>query len=104
MMAPASETPDLATPVFAAPWQAQIFALVVALEKAGHFDWSRFQALLTAAIAEAAPAEQGAEFYYRHWLAAADRLFAELGLTDAEAVRQRQSDLAAKRAADHHHH
>jgi nitrile hydratase accessory protein len=102
-MMPAPDTSN-----FAAPWQAQIFALVVALEKDGHFAWSRFQALLTAAIGEAPVVEQGPDHYYRHWLAAADRLLSELGLIDAASLQQRMSKIAADRADshqhDHHHH
>lgn len=98
-MMPASDTVT-----FAAPWQAQIFALVVALEKDGHFAWSRFQALLTAAIGEAPIAEQGPDHYYRHWLAAADRLLSELDLVDTASLQQRMAKIAADRAANAHEH
>lgn len=91
-------------PIFAEPWQAQIFALIAALEKAGHFAWPRFQALLTAAIAAAPQDEQEAAYYYRHWLHAAETLLGELQLVEADELRARRTQLATMRAASHHHH
>lgn len=80
-------------PVFAAPWQAQIFALVVGLAERGRFPWSEFQRRLIAAIGAAAPDEQGPEHYYEHWLAAAEALFAELGLVGAGELARRVDTL-----------
>jgi nitrile hydratase accessory protein len=80
-------------PVFAAPWQAQIFAIVVGLAERGLFPWPEFQKRLVAAIAAAPPGEQGPEHYYEHWLAAAEALFAELGLVDAAAIGARIAEL-----------
>jgi len=84
---------DLEGPVFAAPWQAQIFALVVELAGRGRFPWPEFQRRLVAAIGNAAPAEQGPEHYYEHWLAAAEALFAELGLASGEEIATRMAAL-----------
>jgi len=33
-------------PVFAAPWQAQVFALAVKLSEQGHFSWQEWAAAL----------------------------------------------------------
>jgi nitrile hydratase accessory protein len=63
---------DHGSPVFAAPWQAQIFAMVVALHERGVFPWAQFQSQLIAAINQAPLDEQGPEFYYRQWLQAAE--------------------------------
>lgn len=80
-------------PVFAAPWQAQIFALVVGLAERGRFPWPEFQKRLVAAIAAAGADEQGPEHYYEHWLAAAEALFAELDLVSGAEVRARIAEL-----------
>lgn len=80
-------------PVFAAPWQAQIFALVVGLAERGLFPWAEFQRRLIAAIAAADPAEQGADRYYEHWLAAAETLVAELGLVAPGELGARVAEL-----------
>lgn len=97
--------PAMPSSAFAAPWQAQIFALVVALEKRGLFPWRDFQAQLTAAIAAAPAAQQGPDFYYRHWLHAAEQLLAGLGQLDHDtlAARTRSLKAAAPAHPDHHH-
>lgn len=100
---------DLAAPRdsgFSAPWQAQIFALVVTLEARGLFPWSAFQAALTAAIAAAPAEQQTPEFYYRHWLNAAEHLLRDLGQCDAADLTSRIQALRAVAPAhthDHHH-
>ena len=84
-------------PVFASPWQAQIFAIIVSLAERGRFPWSEFQRRLAAAIAAAAPHEQGADHYYEHWLTAAEGLIAELDLVAAGELRTRIAELDAAR-------
>ena len=64
-------------PVFAAPWEAQAFALAVSLSERGLFTWSEW----TEAVA-AAP-EDG---YYERWLATLERLVTEKGVTDDESL------------------
>jgi nitrile hydratase accessory protein len=65
-------------PVFAAPWEAEAFALVLALHEAGAFSWAEW----SAALAE----EVGDRPYYESWLAALERLVAAKGLTDAATL------------------
>lgn len=60
-------------PVFAEPWEAQAFGLVVALHARGVFTWSEWAATLAAELARDGADEGGAD-YYRHWLAALERL------------------------------
>jgi nitrile hydratase accessory protein len=103
MMAP-SGGPATDSPTFAEPWQAQIFALVVALHERGLFQWSAFQALLIDTIESAPHHLQGPEFYYRHWLGAAERLFAETGLVLSADLAARSQALAAPNTAAHDHH
>jgi nitrile hydratase accessory protein len=72
-------------PVFAEPWEAQAFALAVALHERGVFTWPEWAAALGAEIERARRAgdpDTGAT-YYRHWLAALERIVAEKRLTDA---------------------
>lgn len=84
---------DRGSPVFAAPWQAQIFAMVVALHERGVFPWAEFQSRLIAAIGRAPPDEQGPEFYYRHWLKAAEELLHRLNLLDAAELTMRTEEV-----------
>src|SRR3546814_8596560 len=84
MNVPVVLLPDLpcdetAAPVFRAPWEAQAFAMAVALHQQGLFTWPEWAAALTAEIrrAQAEGDPDTGETYYRHWLAALERLAVE---------------------------
>ena len=90
-------------PVFRAPWEAQAFAMVVALQARGLFTWGEWAATLGAEIkrAQAAGDPDTGETYYRHWLAALERIVAAKGVaTDATLARTRDAwHHAAERTA-----
>jgi nitrile hydratase accessory protein len=77
--------------LFQTPWQARVFALIVALVKEGHFFWTEFQSRLAVAIAEM---EKGAENldphlvegrYFECWLRAVEETLEHQGfITKAE--------------------
>ena len=73
---------DEGGPVFREPWEAQAFALVVALNEKGLFTWTEWAAALAAEIkrAQAAGDPDLGNTYYRHWLAALERLVAAKGV------------------------
>jgi nitrile hydratase accessory protein len=75
-------------PVFRAPWEAQAFAMAVALYQRGLFTWPEWTAALAAEIKRAQ--KEGdldlGDTYYRHWLAALERLVAEKGAADPAAL------------------
>jgi nitrile hydratase accessory protein len=75
-------------PVFREPWEAEAFAMAVALHERGLFAWSEWTAVLADEIkrAQAKGDPDTGETYYRHWLAALERIVAEKGVTDAEAL------------------
>jgi nitrile hydratase accessory protein len=74
-------------PAFAAPWEAQAFALAVSLHERGAFTWPEWAAALAQEI-ERAPHDE----YYRQWLAALERLVADKRLaSDAELGRYREA-------------
>ena len=79
-------------PVFAAPWQAQAFALAVKLSEQGHFTWKEWAAALAdelkAAVDRGEPDDGSC--YYHHWVAALERLVTGKGLTDAPALLDRK--------------
>lgn len=63
-------TTDAQAAVFAQPWQAQAFAMTVALHAQGLFTWPEWAAALTATLKKVA-AEGGVDDgsnYYHHWL------------------------------------
>jgi nitrile hydratase accessory protein len=75
-------------PVFAEPWQAQVFALAVKLSELGHFTWSEWAAALADELkADAArgEAEDGSR-YYHCWLAALEHLVVSKSLSSREAL------------------
>ena len=77
-------------PVFAEPWQAQAFAMVLQLHARGLFTWPEWAAALTEQIQLAqddGDADLG-DTYYRHWLAALESIVATKGATSvAELTR-----------------
>jgi nitrile hydratase accessory protein len=79
---------DAEGPVFREPWEAQAFAMALALHARGVFTWPEWAATLGAEIkrAQAAGDPDTGETYYRHWLAALERLVAAKGVTDAATL------------------
>ena len=95
---------DEGGPVFRAPWEAQAFALALALHERGAFTWKEWAATLAAVIAEAKAEGRPdtGEDYYRHWLAALERIATQKALVGAdELVRRRAAWEAAARATPH---
>ena len=77
-------------PVFSEPWQAQAFAMTLALHRRGLFGWPEWAAALADEIvkAQAAGDADRGDTYYHHWLAALERLVAEKGASSvAELAR-----------------
>jgi nitrile hydratase accessory protein len=70
-------------PAFAEPWEAEAFALAVALHERGLFTWPEWSAALGEEIRRAPEAS-----YYRQWLAALERLVTEKRVTDAGTLAQ----------------
>ena len=110
---------DADGPVFREPWEAQAFAMTLALHERGIFSWNEWAAALAAEIkrAQAAGDPDTGETYYRHWLNALERLVAEKGVTDPATLARYQHawDHAADRTPHgqpielqpqdfHHHH
>lgn len=91
---------DAEGPVFAAPWHAQAFAMAVSLNQRGVFTWTEWADCLGAEIAAASAEGQceDGDSYYRHWLAALEKLVAAKGLASAADLerRRRAWDRAAR--------
>jgi nitrile hydratase accessory protein len=81
---------DAEGPVFREPWEAQAFAMALALHERGVFTWSEWADTLSAEIkrAQAAGDPDTGETYYRHWLAALERLIAIKGVTTSENLHR----------------
>jgi nitrile hydratase accessory protein len=77
-------------PVFREPWEAQAFAMALALHERGLFTWSEWAATLADEIARAQASgdPDTGETYYRHWLATLERLVAEKGVASAHTLHR----------------
>lgn len=88
-------------PVFAAPWQAQAFALTLSLHQRGLFTWSEWAQALAQEISRAQAAGDAdlGDTYYHHWLAALERMVAAKGAGTAQELTRHQQawDHAARR-------
>ncbi len=88
-------------PVFAEPWQAQAFAVVVDLTEAGTITREEWAARLGAVLKEAE--ERGeydtGERYYDHWLTALERVVVEKNLAGWEDLT-----IEGETISEHVHH
>ena len=87
-------------PVFREPWEAQAFAMALALHERGLFAWSEWAATLGDEIkrAQAGGDPDTGETYYRHWLNALERLVAQKGIASGDTLHRYRD--AWDRAAD----
>ena len=78
--------------MFAAPWEAQAFALAVELSEQGHYtrkEWANALGDELRAAAERGEPDDGSH-YYRHLLTALEGLIIAKGLTDRAAMDARK--------------
>jgi nitrile hydratase accessory protein len=76
--------------VFREPWEAQAFAMALALYDRGVFTWSEWAAVLADEIrrAQTGGDPDTGETYYRHWLATLERMVAEKGVTSTATLHR----------------
>jgi nitrile hydratase accessory protein len=88
--------PKEAGPLFLAPWEAKVFAMVVFLNQQGHFSWAEwvefFKTEIEIATAAGRPTHGPA--YYLLWLAAAEKLLVSKGLLLEDEYARMKSALA----------
>lgn len=81
---------DADGPVFREPWEAQAFAMALALHERGLFTWPEWAAALARRIrlAQAEGDPDSGDTYYHHWLATLETLVAEKGVASAETLER----------------
>ena len=81
-------------PAFAEPWQADAFAIVVAMTDAGIFTPSEWSAALSAAIHRAQQSGDPdlGDTYYQHWVHALEELCIARGAIAKATLDERESD------------
>ncbi len=78
-------------PVFASPWEAQIFALVVGLHQQGCFSWPEWAECLSAEIAALhtkGEADLG-DSYYRLWVTVLERILTGKSIVCSDDIQNR---------------
>ncbi len=77
-------------PVFGAPWQAQAFAMALALHEQGLFTWPEWASALARRIkrAQAEGDPDNGDTYYHHWLATLETMVAEKGVATVETLER----------------
>lgn len=70
------------------PWQAQVFALTVALSEAGHFSWPDWTAAFGATLKRHGAVREldGGGDYFNAWLETLETLLDRTGLADRGAA------------------
>jgi nitrile hydratase accessory protein len=89
---------------FAAPWEAQVFAMALSLHERGVFTWPEWSRALARQLADAASRGEPDDgtHYYEHWLAALERLVAEKKVVGEDELELRVDEWdAAARATPH---
>lgn len=102
MSAGAAAPPE--EPAFREPWEAQAFAMAVALHERGLFTWTEWADRLSRTLAAARDAGRPDDgtAYYLHWLATLEALAAEKGAASpAELSDRRDAWDRAARATPH---
>jgi nitrile hydratase accessory protein len=81
---------DADGPVFREPWEAQAFAMTLALHERGVFNWNEWAAALGAEIkrAQGAGDPDTGETYYTHWLNTLEKLVADKGVTTPDTLHR----------------
>lgn len=79
---------DESGPVFKEPWEAQAFALVLALHEQGVFSWDEWAKCLSEQIVAAQDAGDPdlGDTYYQHWLAALEQLVIRKNLSGTAEI------------------
>ncbi|MBR1222013.1 nitrile hydratase accessory protein [Bradyrhizobium sp. U87765 SZCCT0131] len=81
---------DADGPVFREAWEAQAFAMALALHERGVFTWTEWAAALAHEIkaAQAAGDPDTGDTYYHHWLATLEKLVTEKQVTSTATLHR----------------
>ncbi|WP_298915293.1 nitrile hydratase accessory protein [uncultured Roseobacter sp.] len=75
-------------PKFSEPWHAQVFALTVHLNEAGHFDWPDWATRFGATLKQHGLAREldGGDDYFAAWLETLEHFLASMGMAETQDV------------------
>jgi len=81
--------------IFAEPWQARVFAIVLALAESRYLNWEDFRRSLIDQIAGADRTPGANVDYYESWLKALESVLGASSLATTPEIERRASDIAA---------
>ncbi len=87
--------------VFDAPWEGRAFGMAVALNEIGEYEWSEFQSLLAAEIANTDSSDSST--YYERWLVSLEKLLLDKGMLEAKELEARTTEYASGERDDDWH-
>jgi nitrile hydratase accessory protein len=93
---------DSEGPIFNDQWEAQAFAMIVALHEAKLFSWSEWTTALGREIASGSRSGEPDDSYYRHWLSALEGLVVEKGAASRSMLTSRKAAWARAAHATPH--
>ncbi|MCH2250496.1 MAG: nitrile hydratase accessory protein [Cognatishimia sp.] len=72
-------------PAFEAPWHAELFALTVAMNEAGHFAWAEWAEVFSEQLKHDGVSRElnGGDDYFNAWLTALETLLTAQGIAEA---------------------
>lgn len=75
-------------PAFEAPWHAELFALTVALNEAGHFSWAEWVTQFSGQLKQDGLKGElnGGDDYFNAWLTALEGLLSSKGIAEASVL------------------
>ncbi len=81
---------DKPEPAFSEPWHAQVFAITVALNEAGHFEWSAWAERFGATLKAHGLAKEldGGADYFNAWLETLEGFLSETGMAEMGDLRR----------------
>jgi len=79
-------------PAFAEPWQAQAFAMTLALHDRAVFSWDQWAQALSESIkaSQASGDPDTGQTYYHHWLSALEQMALRAQVVSADQLQARQ--------------
>lgn len=81
-------------PAFSEPWHAQVFAMTVALNEAGHFSWPDWATRFSQTLAQHGLDKEldGGEDYFNAWLETLEAMLADTAQAAPEDVERFRAD------------
>ena len=92
-----------AEPVFQAPWEAKVFAIVNQLAADQAYSWAEWTGQLADEVSAADLEAADSSSYYEQWVYACEKLLTIKGVLSSQAIDCKAEELATAQMSDHSH-